>query len=203
MDGNIGYHAAGKLPIRKGYAGDVPVDGASGNFEWQGIIPFDQLPASFNPPDGLIVTANQNPFPPDYPYPVNGNFASHYRSRQIRNMLTGRNGLRPEDTLAVQKDVYSAFSHYLAQTVVTAYERRGKGRADLADAVALLRTWNGQMDKDRPEPLIVSLAVSTFPESGRGSGVAGKGRDLPTANGVRGDRESAARAAGGLVRRLR
>ena len=162
VDGNIGYHAAGKLPIRKGYAGDVPVDGASGNFEWQGIIPFDQLPASFNPPGGLIVTANQNPFPPDYPYPVNGNFASHYRSRQIRNMLTGRNGLRPEDTLAVQKDVYSAFSHYLAQTVVTAYERRGKGRADLADAVALLRTWNGQMDKDRPEPMIVSLVSQHF-----------------------------------------
>jgi penicillin G amidase len=162
VDGNIGYHAAGKLPIRKGYAGDVPVDGASGNFEWQGIIPFDQLPASFNPSDGLIVTANQNPFPPDYPYPVNGNFASHYRSRQIRNMLTGRNGLRPEDTLAVQKDVYSAFSHYLAQTVVTAYERRGKGRADLADAVALLRAWNGQMDKDRHEPLIVSLLFQHF-----------------------------------------
>jgi penicillin G amidase len=162
VDGNIGYHAAGMLPIRKGYAGDVPVDGASGNFEWQGIIPFEQLPASFNPPDGLIVTANQNPFPPDYPYPVNGNFASHYRSRQIRNMLTGRNGLRPEDTLAVQKDVYSAFSHFLAHTVVAAYERRGKGRADLADAVALLRAWNGQMDKDRPEPLIASLLLQHF-----------------------------------------
>jgi len=162
VDGNVAYHAAGKLPIRKGYAGDVPVDGASGNFEWQGIIPFEQLPASFNPPSGLIVTANQNPFPPDYPYPVNGNFASHYRSRQIRNMLTGRDGLRPQDTLAVQKDVYSAFSHYLAQTVVAAYDRHGKGHADLADAVALLRAWNGQMEKDRPEPLIVSLLFHHF-----------------------------------------
>jgi penicillin G amidase len=176
VDGNIGYHAAGMLPIRKGYAGDVPVDGASGNFEWQGIIPFDQLPASFNPADGLIVSANQNPFPPDYPYPVNGNFASHYRSRQIRNMLAGRNGLRPEDTLAVQKDVYSAFSHFLAQSVVTAYDRRGKGRADFADAVALLRTWNGQMDKDQAAPLIVSLlfqhlrrAVAEVASPGKGA----------------------------------
>ena len=175
VDGNIGYHASGKLPIRKGYAGDVPVDGASGDFEWQGFIPFEQLPASFNPPDGLIVTANQNPFPPDYPYAVNGNFASHYRSRQIRNMLSGRNGLRPEDTLAVQKDVYSAFSHYLARTLVGAYERRGHGRVDLADAAALLRAWNGQMDKDRPEPLIVSLAFLYFRKAMAEAASLGKG----------------------------
>ncbi len=175
MDGNIGYHAAGRLPIRKNYAGDVPVDGASGNFEWQGYIPFEQLPTSYNPPDGVIVTANQNPFPPDYPYTVNGNFAPHYRSRQIREMLSGRKGLRPEDTLAVQKDVYSAFSRYLAQAVVQAYERRGKGRGDLAEAVGLLRAWNGQMDKDRPEPLIASLVFQHFRKAVAEAASPGKG----------------------------
>jgi len=175
VDGNIGYHAAGRLPIRKNYAGDVPVDGASGNFEWQGFIPFDQLPASYNPPDGLIVTANQNPFPPDYPYTVNGNFASHYRSRQIRDMLSGRKALRPQDTLAVQKDVYSAFSRYLAQAVVQAYERRGKGRAYLAEAVGLLRAWNGQMDKDHPEPLIASLVFQYFRKAVAEAASPGKG----------------------------
>ncbi len=161
VDGNIGYHATGKLPIRKGYTGDVPVDGASGNFEWQGFIPFDQLPTSFNPPDGLIVTANQNPFPPDFPYAVNGIFAPQYRSKQIRDMLTGRSGLRPEDTLAVQKDVYSGFHRYLAGAVVAAYDRRG-GHAGLGESIALLRTWDGQMDKGRPEPLIVSLMFQHF-----------------------------------------
>ena len=52
VDGNIGYHAAGKLPKRRGYRGDVPVDGASGNFEWDGYIPFDELPCVYNPPGG-------------------------------------------------------------------------------------------------------------------------------------------------------
>ena len=169
VDGNIGYHAAGKLPIRKGYAGDVPVDGASGNFEWQGFIPFDQLPASFNPPDGLIVTANQNPFPPDYPYTVHGNFASHYRSKQIRDMLSGRNGLRPEDTLAVQKDVYSGFSRYLAQAVVTAYDRRGKrarGSRRCRRSAARLERSDGQ----RPAGAADRHArLSALPQGGRGS----------------------------------
>src|SRR5579863_926156 len=175
VDGNIGYHAAGKLPLRKNYAGDVPVDGASGNFEWQGFIPFDQLPASFDPPDGLIVTANQNPFPADYPYPVNGNFASHYRSRQIRDMLSGRSGLRPADTLAVQKDVYSGFSRYLAQAVVAAYERRHSGRTDVAEAVALLRGWNGQMDKSRPEPVLAALMFQHFRRAVAEIAAPGKG----------------------------
>jgi penicillin G amidase len=175
VDGNIGYHAGGKLPIRKNYAGDVPVDGASGNFEWQGFIPFDQLPSSFNPSGGLIVTANQNPFPRDYPYRVHGNFASHYRSRQIRDMLTGRNGLRPADTLAVQKDVYSGFSRYLAQAVVSAYDRRHSGRTDVADAVALLRVWDGQMDKDRPEPMLAALMFQHFRKAIANVASPGKG----------------------------
>ena len=175
VDGNIGYHAAGKLPIRKGYTGDVPVDGASGNFEWQGFIPFEQLPTSFNPPDGLIVTANQNPFPPNYPYTVHGNFAPHYRSKQVRDMLSSRSGLRPEDTLAVQKDVYSGFTHLLARAVVTAYGRRGSGRADLGEAVGLLRSWNGQMDKDRPEPMIVSLVFQHVRRAVAESAAPGKG----------------------------
>ena len=68
IDGNIGYHATGRLPVRKAHAGDVPADGSTGEFEWEGFIPFDQLPTAFNPASGLIVTANQNPFPPGYSF---------------------------------------------------------------------------------------------------------------------------------------
>ena len=158
VDGNIGYHATGRLPIRKGYTGDVPVDGSSGDNEWQGFIPFDELPSFYNPPQGVIVTANQNPFPPDYAYAVNGNFASHYRSRQIRNLLMARNGWRAADMLTVQKDVYSGFSQYLAQAIVEAYDRHKAQHAGLDSAAQLLRGWNGQMDKDAPAPMIVTLA---------------------------------------------
>ena len=158
VDGNIGYHAAGQLPIRKGWLGDLPVDGSSGDFEWQGIIPFDQLPSAFNPPGGLIVTANQNPFPSDYPYPVNGNFAPHFRSTQIRRMLSARAGWRPEEMLAIQKDVYSDFARSLAQALVGAYDKRKAANPALTDAVALLRVWNGQMEYSLSCPMLVTLA---------------------------------------------
>ena len=158
VDGNIGYHAAGALPRRRSYRGDVPVDGASGNFEWDGYVPFDELPSVYNPPSGLIVSANQNTFPETYPYTVNGNFAPPYRAQQIRALLSARNGWRAQDLLAVQKDVYSAFSHFLAGQLVAAYQRRNAHNPGLDTAVDLLRAWNGQMDKDMAAPFLVTLA---------------------------------------------
>ncbi len=157
VDGNIGYHASGKLPIRKNYDGDVPVDGSSGDYEWEGFIPFEQLPTFYNPAQGWIITANQNPFPKDYPYRVHGDFASPYRSLEIRSLLTAHAGWKPEQMLAVEKDVYSAFSHFLARQVVAAYDQKKPGGEELKDCVALLRGWNGQMEKQTPAPLLISL----------------------------------------------
>ena len=146
--------------MRRGFLGDVPVDGTSGANEWDGTIPFDDLPRAFNPPGGMIITANQNPFPPDYPYPVNGNFAPDYRARQIRSLLTARKGWKAGDMLAVQKDVYSAFLHFVARQLVAASERKGKGDADTAAAVEILRNWNGQMEKGLAAPYIAALVYT-------------------------------------------
>src|SRR6185437_848055 len=80
VDGNIGYHATGRIPLRPANChADVPADGAAGDCEWQEFIPFEDLPQSFNPSSGLIVTANQNPFPENYKYTYNGDFAPYYR----------------------------------------------------------------------------------------------------------------------------
>lgn len=157
VDGNIGYQVAGRAPIRKTYDGDLPVDGSSGAFEWEGFIPFEQLPQAYNPASGVIVAANQNPFPPNYPYRVNGVFDPTYRFRQIHALLSAHNRWRPDEMLAVQKDVYSAFSHYLARQVVAACDRRGVTNPGLRDGIALLRAFNGQMEQDQAAPFIVAL----------------------------------------------
>jgi penicillin amidase len=158
VDGNIGYHAAGALPRRHGYAGDVPVDGSSGDFEWDGYIPFIELPSSYNPSSGIIVTANQNPFPADYPYPVNGNFAPPQRLLQIRNLLLAYKGWRAQDLLTVQKDVYSSLDKFIAEQLVGAYERRKAHNPALEPVIVLLKGWNGQMEKDLVAPFVATLA---------------------------------------------
>jgi penicillin amidase len=206
VDGNIGYHATGLLPIRKGYTGDVPVDGSSGENEWQGFIPFDRLPAFYNPPAGVIVTANQNPFPPDYAYAVNGNFASHYRSRQIRNLLMARNGWRAEDMLTVQKDVYSSFFQYLAQAIVQATHGRHKAQpGELAQAgnrpaIAARLEWPDGQGRGRAADRHAGLRA--LESVGGAKRFTVGGRQIQISDGAGGDRDAAAHAARWLVCRL-
>lgn len=157
VEGNIGYQAAGMLPIRKNFDGDVPVDGSSGDNEWAGFIPFEQLPASYNPERGWIVTANQNPFPENSPYRVSGEFGAPYRSSEIRDRLLARARWKPEEMLGVERDVYSQFSVFLALRVVAAYDRKKPLPPEVSQVIPLLRGWNGQMEKGTAAPMLLTL----------------------------------------------
>lgn len=155
VDGNIGHQVTGRLPIRRTYDGTVPANGVGGQ-EWDGFIPFDDLPSVFNPVSGRIVSANQSPFPPGYAHPVSGSFATGYRARQIEALLATKQQWRGEELLAVQRDVYGPFEHFLARQVVTAWERQGRD-AGLARVTALLREWNGQMEYRLGAPYVARL----------------------------------------------
>lgn len=151
--GNIGYQAAGKVPIRNGFHGNAPLVGSSGAAEWSGYIPFDAMPSVYNPPSGIIATANQNPFSGDQH--IDGSYADIYRVQQIRARLNSTTKLTEADMLAIAKDVYSAYDKFLAEQVLASV----RGWSDQAerDALDQLRHWNGQMDKDSAAPLITQL----------------------------------------------
>jgi penicillin amidase len=158
--GNIGYHLTGRFPIRKGFEGDEPLDGSSGNFEWGPYISFEQLPSFFNPPSGLIATANQNPFPPDFPYRVPGNYHDRFRIEQIYARLHAKPKFGVEDMLAIQKDVYSAYDKFLADEVVAASGRNATKDELVRQAIPILKSWNGQMEKSEAAPLITETLSS-------------------------------------------
>jgi penicillin amidase len=175
--GNIGYHATGRNPKRReGCGGDVPADGASGECEWDGMIPFEELPQFFNPARGAVVTANQNPFPPNYPYPVQGHFAPPYRATEIRTLLDRRAKWEPRQMLEVQKDVYSSFSFFLAQQVLAAWDARKANNPALQEAVGLLRSWNGQMEKGTAAPMVVTLIFQQLRKAAADSAAPGSGQ---------------------------
>ena len=157
VDGNIGYHAAGMLPNRQGCRGDVPADGATNSCVWSGTIPYDDLPQVFNPQSGIIASANQDPFPEDYRYAVNGGFAPPYRAREIRTMLSRHEKWKPEEMLSVQKDVYSSYLSFLAHEAVQAWDKHPNSNAQMRAAADALRNWNGQTEKKTAAPLVATL----------------------------------------------
>jgi penicillin G amidase len=157
VTGNIGYHAAGMLPNRQTCRGDVPADGAKNDCDWNGAIPYDDLPQIFNPENGMIVSANQNPFPENYHYPVSGVFAPPYRARGIRALLASRDKWQPAEMLGIQKDVYSSYLHFVARETVLAWDKHPGSNPQVREAAEALRTWNGQMEQKSAAPMVVSL----------------------------------------------
>lgn len=156
-EGHIGLQVAGRVPRRKTFDGDLPLEGWTGANEWDGLVGVDELPSAFDPPSGVIVTANQNSFPMDEPYRVNGRFASPYRAVQIRHLLNQGSHWKPEQMLTVQKDVYSAFDHFLAKQAIEAVRRQRKDAGDLKDAIAVLEKWNGQMEVAEAAPVLTQM----------------------------------------------
>ena len=68
VDGHIGYQATGLIPIRAAGDGSVPVPGDDDSHEWTGYVPYDKLPSVYDPPSGIIATANGRVTPDGYPY---------------------------------------------------------------------------------------------------------------------------------------
>ena len=107
QQGNIGYQAAGTVPVRPpGHQGLVPMPGWTGDYEWGDPIEFDQLASSFNPPEGFIATANNEIAPDDYPAKVGYEWDS-YRNRRISEVLAANQRVTAEDVRSLQADTYS------------------------------------------------------------------------------------------------
>ncbi|HSE18906.1 MAG TPA: penicillin acylase family protein [Pyrinomonadaceae bacterium] len=107
VDGHIGYHTAGVVPIRKSGDGSVPYDGSTDAGEWTSYIPMSKLPTLYDPPSGIIVTANQRIVGTDYPYFLTHHWAQPYRARRIFDLLNEKPKLSAEDFRRIQGDVYS------------------------------------------------------------------------------------------------
>ncbi|HEU4886741.1 MAG TPA: penicillin acylase family protein [Thermoanaerobaculia bacterium] len=146
--GNIGRLVVGRIPVRKSGDGSLPVPGWDPSYAWEGVIPFDELPVTFNPEQGYIVSANDNAIGDDYPYFISEDWAPPERAARIEGLLretlarSGRISLN--DSKPIQADVISLSAKKLLP-LLTAIEAKD---ARQQQAIDLLRTWNGAMDKE-------------------------------------------------------
>ncbi len=160
VDGNIGYQAVGKVPMRPNGLMGVPI--ADANHEWQGYVPFEKLPSVYNPPSGILATANSRITPDDYPYPLTLDWAAPYRNERVWKVLAGKPKLSTADMLALQNDVYSTLDQELAQRFTYAIDHADHPNRRLREAADLMRSWNGEVTVSTPAATIVDAARATL-----------------------------------------
>jgi len=158
VDGNIGYQATGKIPIRASGDGSLPEDGSTDKFEWTGYIPFEKLPSVLNPPSGIIATANSRIAPDNYPYSISVEWEAPWRTARIYRVLESGKKFAAADMLSLQTDIDSEFDRMVAASLVTAVDRVKNPSAKAKAAIEILRGWDGRMSADSAAPTIAVRA---------------------------------------------
>ena len=153
VDGNIGFVAAGRVPLRKAgnnLMGMAPAPGWLAKYDWTGYIPFEQLPRSFNPASGAVVTANHRITPPGYEHFISSEWQPPYRADRIQQLLDATPKHDVPSFARIQADVVSLAMRELLPKLLATRPRSEEARK----ALELLRKWDGAMELDRAEPLI-------------------------------------------------
>jgi penicillin amidase len=148
--GNIGYVAPGKYPLRASGNGSVPVLGSRAGDTWTGTLAYTDVPRSFNPPEGFVVTANNNFLSRDYQHHLTSDWAPGYRAERIRAELdrlvkTGTGKLTAQDMARLQSDVVTPS---MQNGILAAMRKVSAQTPAQARALAVLRAWNGAMSED-------------------------------------------------------
>jgi penicillin amidase len=147
-DGNIGYQATGKVPVRAAGDGSLPVSGADDAHEWTGYVPFDEMPSVYNPPSGIIATANGRVTSDGYKYSITKEWESPYRTERIYRVLRQNKKFNASDMLALQTDVQSDLDKFMAQRMVYALDQTPGASARAKTAADILRHFDGKISMD-------------------------------------------------------
>ncbi|MGB4135127.1 MAG: penicillin acylase family protein [Microbacterium sp.] len=146
-DGNIGYQAPGRLPIRGMGDGWMPQPGWNSSYDWTGFIPFDELPVSYNPSSGYIVTANNAITDPYYGYFLSADWDYGYRAARIAHLIERKSAAGPltaEDLRDIQLDD----EMWIGKQLAIAMDKVTVTGEGPKRAVDLLRTWDAQNSAD-------------------------------------------------------
>ena len=149
VDGHIGYQAMGAAPLRNSGDGTVPVSGADAKHDWIGYLPFEKLPSIYDPPSGMIATANARITPEGYPYLLATQWLPPYREERIYQVLgSEEKKFSSEDMLLLQTDVNSDYDRYFAQRFAQAIDHTPATSSRARAAAELLRNFDGRMLAD-------------------------------------------------------
>ena len=147
VDGNIGYQTSGDVPIRKKGDGTIPVPGWTGEYDWTGYIPFEELPYTLNPAEGYIVSANHKIPPGDYPHLLSQDWDYGFRAKRIVHLLQNAPGKFDIGYfMSMHADSFDASAETYVPLLLGIEPKFGEPNE--AIAFDLLRGWDYQANAD-------------------------------------------------------
>lgn len=167
----IGMFVTGRVPVRKAGDGSAPVPG-DGSHDWIGWAAGTRLPHSVSPASGRLVNANEPVAGDGFPVFMGRDAFGDWRARRIREMLAGSDRHTPAGFAAMQADTVDTF----ARQVLPLLKGLPGTASRSAEALALLRDWDGSAAMDQPQPLIFNAWMNAFHDAvlrraGIGSGL--------------------------------
>ncbi len=144
VDGNIGYWMTGAVPIRAKGDGRVPVPGWTGEYEWVGEVPFEEMPHALNPKRGYIINTNNKVVEDDYPHYLGSIWMNGYRSRRLEQYINAKQKLTLDDHAAMQVDVRSLPGEEFVEAIADFQS----DDPEVALALRLLREWDFNLTPD-------------------------------------------------------
>lgn len=148
--GHIGFYSPALLPRRPNGDGWLPQPGWTGEHDWDGYVPFTELPQAFDPPAGRIINANNRIVPDGYPVFITRDWDASYRAWRIADLIDARERHDTVNMAEILRDEVSLFARDVLPRVRAVTPRSDEARR----ALTLLQGWDGRMDRLRPEPLI-------------------------------------------------
>lgn len=144
VQGNIGYRTRGAVPVRAMANAWLPVPGWDGAHEWQGVIPFEEMPVIRNPGVGFVATANSRVAGAEYPHYIGLDFAPDFRTRRVVERLRGIRQATVSDMAAIHADRASI----PAQEFLEILRKLPPPDAATIEELDRLLAWDGVMDRD-------------------------------------------------------
>ncbi|MGA9289329.1 MAG: penicillin acylase family protein [Anaerobacillus sp.] len=155
-DGTIAYRANGLIPIRKNGDSLLPVPGWNDEYEWEGYIPWDELPTIVNPEEGFISTANNKITTEDYPYHITHTWAQPYRQDRIREVLLANDELEVNDMMKLQNDFVNLQGKEFTP-ILTSRLNKNELTSVEREALNVLKDWNFIDGRNESAPLLFHL----------------------------------------------
>lgn len=159
IEGNIGLFVTGEVPIRLKGDGQLPVDGSSGDFDWESVIPFDQMPKLLNPEKGYIISCNNKIIDDSYPYFLGNSFMNGYRANRINQILTSMPKISIEACKKIHSDILSIPAKKFINGMIKGF-RTAKPNVQLI--IDKLLNWDFKLDKESSEAVIYQVLMYTI-----------------------------------------